>query len=277
MKFVYVDESGDAGQGDVFVMAGLLVDAYRLRKHTEAFDEKVSEFLAKHPKAPKELKTKALINGNDGWSKIDADDRKLFLTAICDLAVECARIYAVALSFAEFKKAIAAGHGHPFKASYWLGASMFLSALVQQKMQCEKRNKGLTVLICDDNKMAMANLSDGLYEADPWFDPIFQEKKKGKKNGWAPRNDDDRFDHIVNTAFAIKSHHSSLIQVADAVSYIYRRHLELKSQAEAYEGEKPYFEALAAKLDGKRARLGRTPGGPCIDFYQAARHKEWAL
>jgi len=154
---------------------------------------------------------------------------------------------------------------------------MFLSALVQQKMQGEKRNKGLTVLICDDNKMEMANLSDGLYEGDPWFDPIFQKKKRGKKNGWAARTEEDRFDHIVNTAFAVKSHHSSLIQVADAVSYIYRRLLELKSQAEAWQGEQAYYAELAAKLDSKRARLGRTPSGQCIDFYQAARHKEWAL
>lgn len=31
MKFAYVDESGDKGQGDVFVMAGLLIDAYPRR------------------------------------------------------------------------------------------------------------------------------------------------------------------------------------------------------------------------------------------------------
>ena len=31
MKFVYVDEFGDQGQSDIFVMAGLLIDAYRLR------------------------------------------------------------------------------------------------------------------------------------------------------------------------------------------------------------------------------------------------------
>jgi Protein of unknown function (DUF3800) len=31
MKFAYVDESGCSDEGDVFVMAGLLIDAYRLR------------------------------------------------------------------------------------------------------------------------------------------------------------------------------------------------------------------------------------------------------
>ena len=105
MKFVYVDESGDQGQSDIFVMAGLLIDAYRLRKWTAAFDEMIKAFLKMHPKAPQELKTKAFINGANKWSEVDADDRKQFLEDVCDLAAECARIFAVAFSFDDFKKA----------------------------------------------------------------------------------------------------------------------------------------------------------------------------
>jgi hypothetical protein len=114
MKFVYVDESGDQGQSDIFVMAGLLIDAYRLRKWTAAFDEMIKAFLKMHPKAPQELKTKAFINGANKWSEVDADDRKQFLEDVCDLAAECARIFAVAFSFDDFKKAVAAGYKQPF-------------------------------------------------------------------------------------------------------------------------------------------------------------------
>ena len=85
------------------------------------------------------------------------------------------------------------------------------------------------------------------------------------------------FDQIINSAFAIKSQHSSLIQVADAVSYAYRRHLELKSDREAWQGEQEYFAGLVGKLEPKRERLGRTPGGLCIEFYKAVRHQEWTL
>jgi Protein of unknown function (DUF3800) len=45
MKFAYVDESGDKPQSDVFVMAGVLIDAYKLRKHTVKFDKIISDFL----------------------------------------------------------------------------------------------------------------------------------------------------------------------------------------------------------------------------------------
>jgi hypothetical protein len=44
---------------------------------------------------PKELKIHAFINGDGGWSKIDAAERKAFLGAVCDLVAECARTFAV--------------------------------------------------------------------------------------------------------------------------------------------------------------------------------------
>src|SRR6516225_2894568 len=105
MKFAYVDESGDKPQGDVFVMAGVQVDAYKLRKHTAKFDKIIADFLAKHPGVPKELKTKALINGEGGWRQVDAAERKRFVSDIGDLAIECATIFALALSFTAFEKA----------------------------------------------------------------------------------------------------------------------------------------------------------------------------
>src|SRR5262245_38097825 len=130
MKFGYVDESGDKPQGDVFVMAAVLVDAYKLRKHTARFDKLIADFLAKHPGAPKELKTKALINGEGGWRQVDAAERKQFISKICDLAVECATIFAIALSFEGFEKvAKEQGHGE----TYWIAAAMFVAALVQRK------------------------------------------------------------------------------------------------------------------------------------------------
>jgi hypothetical protein len=277
MKFAYVDESGDASQSDVFIMAGLLVDAYRLRKYTAKFDEMIGDFLTKHPAAPKELKTKAFINGSGDWSKVSADERKAFLAEICDLAAECAKIFAIAFSFKDFEKV---AHVAPkmFGKSYWLSAAMFIASLVQQRMQREKKNKGLTVFICDDNKREMQNFSDALYEANPWLDPVYQTGRK--KNGeyiWNDLTNDKRFDRIINSAFAIKSHHSSLVQVADAVAYNYRRYLELKDENEAWNGEQQYYESLVSKLEPNRQRLGRTPGGECIEFYDAVRHKKWRL
>lgn len=277
MKFIYVDESGARDQGDVFVMSGLMVDAYKLRKKTADFDAKLEAIFAQHPGTRGDLKTKRFINGAGAWNQVPAQQRKDFLREICELAVaNGGKVYSVALSYDRFDAALAAGHGHPFTNSYWIAAAMFVSSLVQKKMQGVANGKGLTVLIMDDNKQEMANLSDGLYKCSDWYDGLY--KYRGTKRGkrlWLDRKPKDRFDQIINTAFAIKSDHSSLVQVADALSWIYRRHLELRSQAEAYAGEQAYYQGMINILDSQREKLGQCPKDPCVAFYEAARHEGW--
>lgn len=277
MKFAYVDESGSSDHTDVFVMAAIVIDAYRLRKHTEAFDELIEPFLAKHPGLVKEIKTSKIIAGEGGWKELSADERKQFVSSICDVARQCSRIFAYAMSFRRFNEAVLAGHAQPFGKSYWCAAASLIAALIQKKMQAEKNNKGLTVLVFDDNKREMPAISELLHAAAPWYDPVYQQAKRRRgKATWLPVPASQRFDQIVNTAFAIKSHHSSFVQVADVASYVFRRSLELTAENEKWEGEKAYIASLSAKLP-RPERLGRTAGGSAIDFYQAAQHEKWIL
>ena len=279
MKFIYVDESGARDQGDVFVMCGLMVDAYKLRKKTADFDAKLEALFALHPGARADLKTKRFINGSGAWGQIDAQERKDFLESICRLAVaNGGKVFGFGMSYAGFDAALGAGHQHPFGPSYWIAAAVFVSALVQKKMQGVANSKGLTVVIMDDNKQEMGRLSDELYRCSPWYDGLYQCRgmKKGKRV-WVERGRKDRFDQIINTAFAIKSDHSSLVQVADALSWVYRRHLELTTQNEAYPGERAYYQGLVDILEPQRERFGQAPAQSCVSFYQAARHPAWPI
>lgn len=101
-------------------------------------------------------------------------------------------------------------------------------------------------------------------------------RRRGKQI-WEPRKPEDRFNQIINTAFAIRSDHPSLVQVADALSYVYRRHLEWKAVNEAYEGERAYYQSIVDILKPHREKIGHTPNAPSVDFYQAVRHPEWHL
>jgi hypothetical protein len=65
MKFIYIDESGSRDQGDVFVTCGLMVDAYKLRKKTEDFDQRLEALFAKHPGNRADFKTSRFINGSE--------------------------------------------------------------------------------------------------------------------------------------------------------------------------------------------------------------------
>ena len=279
MKFIYIDESGAQDQGDVFTMCGLMVDAYKLRKKTEDFDRRLEELFANHPGNRSDLKTSRFINGKGGWKRIDDDKRKTLLTKICELAVDRGgKIFGISLSFKSFDTIVGAAQEKPFKTNYWLASAMFISSLVQKKMQTVKNNKGFTVVIMDDNKSEMPKLSDGLYSGNPWYDGLYQVRaKKSSKMVWAERTKRNRFDQIVNTAFAIKSDHSSLIQVADAISYVYRRHLELKSSNEKWPGEKNYYSGLVDILEPAREKLGRCPEKDCIRFYEQIRQSDWTL
>lgn len=279
MKFIYIDESGDRGQGDVFVMCGLMVDAYNLRKKTADFDEKLEALFARHPGTRTELKTKRFINGGGAWRQIDAEERKDFLTEVCELAVHnSGTIFGIGLAFSNFDTAAAAGHGQPFGNNYWLSGATFTSSLVQKKMQSLKNRKGLTVVVMDDNKAEMPQFSDALYQCDPWYDGLYQlQKRRRGQTVWENRTAGNRFDHIINTSFAIKSNHSSLVQVADAIAYVYRRHLELTTVPEAYEGEQEYYQGLVNILELARERIGRCPNTPSVEFFTQAQHAGWAL
>ena len=99
MKFIYVDESGARDQGDVFVMSGLMIDAYKLRKKTADFDAKLEAIFAQHPGTRGDLKTKRFINGAGAWTQVPAQQRKGFLREICELAVaNGGKVYGLAVS-----------------------------------------------------------------------------------------------------------------------------------------------------------------------------------
>ena len=280
MKFLYVDESGAHDQGDTFVMCGVMVDAYKLRSRTEAFDRMLREMLAQYPGAQTELKTGRFINGKGAWSRVNPDVRKDFLTRVCHLAVEQGgKVFGIGISFSGYSRTIVQHPDNPVGKNYWLAAAMFTMTVVQKRMQGETRNKGHTVVVMDENKRHMPTLSESIHEADPWFDGLYQvrKKKRGKKI-WEQRTPADRFDQIINTPFAIRSHHSSFVQVADAMSYVYRRKLELASDDEAWKGEREYYDGLAGVLDGRRGKIGHCPNdATCVRFYRRAVHKEWKL
>ena len=280
MKFIYVDESGGRETGDIFVMCGLMVDAYKLRKITADVSEHLTQLFDKHPGENFELKTNKFIEGKGGWKNVDMTERKEQLRSLIDNALQSgAEVYAIGISFDSFDKEMKMGSLQPFGKSYWVGAAMFISARVQRQMQGHARNKGHTVFIVDDNKQETSKLSDELFRSDPWYDGLYQiQVNVRKKRKWIPRKANDRFDQIINTAFGIKSNNSTLIQVADAMSYVYRRHLELQNGQEKYTDEKSFIDQLVSIMDWRRKTVGLVPPDtPSVEFYHRIKHPNWKL
>lgn len=277
MKFAYIDESGDRSEGDVFVMAGILLDAYRLRKTTADFDAVLRALFRRHPGSPRELKTKAFMRGNGGWSTIPGAERQAFLSDVCHLAVDKGnKVIAYGLSFASFDaRSEVTEWQRPWGRSYWVCAGLYLACLVQKKMQVCGGHKGLTALVMDDNKVEMPALSEQLYRSPEWFDGLYQirERYRGEMR-WTPRTPENRFDQIINTGFSVRSEHSSLVQVCDVIAWVYRRSIEAEN-GEDWIGEASFYRGLKDLLDANRLRMGGCPPCEAPAFYEAIRHPRW--
>jgi hypothetical protein len=68
-----------------------------------------------------------------------------------------------------------------------------------------------------------------------------------------------------------------LVQVADALAYVYRRNLELRSTAESYPGEKSLYAELARIIEASRETLGRCPDCEAVAFYRAITPEGWTI
>ena len=286
VKFLYVDESGPTGDSDVFTMCGVMVDAIKLRKRTHECSSMIRELLGRYPggSPPKELKTSQFINGGKSWSKLPPADRKESLREICKLAAsEGGKVFGIGISLTAYKANAQGDRNSIATTDPWLSAAMFTMALVQKHMQKLNRNKGHTVVVMDDSRHLSA-FTNAIHTADSWFDGLYQKQDKKKRGGknvleWTARKRGDRFNQIINTPFPIRSEHAPFVQVADAVSYVYRRHLELLAgdTRDGWDDEDSYYDELAQLLDKRRERLGRCPPVDCVDYYKSICHAGWRL
>ncbi len=72
------------------------------------------------------------------------------------------------------------------------------------------------MLVFDKNKRGLADIADLVFNPPVWTDDYHDRQKK------APA-----LDRLVDTPFAVKSHHVGFVQVADIFAAIFRRHSEV--------------------------------------------------
>lgn len=277
MKFVYVDETGDQDQSDIFVMAAVEIDATRLNKYSRIFSAMIDDVFAKHPGKPQDLKTRRFHRGAGGWNKIPGEDRKAFMHAVVDEIANSSKIYVSAISFKQFNVTDHKAFGYPdVSHSYWITNAMFVLSHVQREHCDDRNNKGNCVIVVDDNKVEHAKMAELIFQPDPWFDDLafkaaFLKAKRRPKN-WELR----RFDQIINTPFAIKSEHASTILVADLVAFVLRRYIELKTDYEAFSGERDFFEDLFSKLKPAIKRHKNLhKNTQAYEYYRALQPDDW--
>ena len=231
MKFLYVDESGNGNKDPYLVFFGLQVDAYKLKKAMRDARPLLAAVSDAFPEELRELKSSRMVNGRGGWRKVAPNLRKDLFHRLCRYV---SQVSATGFAFVIERAKYDASSCPPVWASTpWLTGAVTIAMFVQRQNQRIASNKGLTVMIFDDNKFELPKLSNFLIESCRDVDEYYERSSKAEP-----------FDHIVDTAFAIKSEHSRLVQVSDACAYAIRRRaeIELGKTNQEWDGELAFIK-----------------------------------
>ena len=229
----YIDESGYVGhqpnaEQPVQVIACVLANAYNLHRTMTDLQGTI-QFLRDRNIPLRELKAGDIYRGRHAWHGV-GDERHQVLTQ--HFAWLAARGHKLILSVIENQKFFGARtNGNPvatlFEAPYVAGA-IHVALSVQKRNQGQKKNKGKTVLIFDEQEAFEGRVEDLIGEPPDFTNTFYGYEGEG-----------ERLSQIVDTAFFAKSHFASLIQVADTVAFVASLYLRLVQYGgqEAYAGE----------------------------------------
>jgi hypothetical protein len=268
MKFVYVDESGNSNEDRFLTFFGVQIDVYRLKASLRAVRPLLQDVANAFPEDLQELKTSKMVNGRGGWRNVEPEVRKDLFRRLCAYPRSVsARAYAYIVD----RQKYAAAHDQcpDWASTAWMTGAIAVAAFAQRLNQKQLKNKGLTVLVFDDNKAELPKLSSFLVDSCPAVDEYY-----GRSANAEP------FDHIVDTAFAIKSEQSDLVQVSDACAYAIRRkaELELGKDSEEWDGELELVRgacaAFGSRVDFPTGTWVANPHCKCARWIRDLGHPE---
>ena len=140
---------------------------------------------------------------------------------------------------------------------------MHLALAIQRRHKDKRGNKGKTLLILDQQREFEKSVSRILSSPPPWTDGYYGCSTATK-----------RLDQIIDTAYFVRSHHASFVQIADLIAYAARKYAELETgETEKYEGELKkietwYQEIIYPTLIERRHQF--PPGDDAlISYYKA--------
>lgn len=228
MKFCYVDESG-TGDQPVAVMAGVIIDAYRMRPTKNDWVELLSHLADIVGREVEEFHTRDFYAGNGPWRGLRGEERKAVVTEV--FAWYAARRHQIVYSVIHKRKYDALGDGHEFRdsiGSIWTTLGLHVTLALQKEHQTKPNNKGNTVLVFDNHDRDQTRFTELLLDPPAWTDTFYRRNVKKR-----------RLDQIVDVPHFVDSKHVGLIQLADCIAYFLRRHIEIVEGLvpEAYEGE----------------------------------------
>lgn len=233
MKFCYIDESG-TGTEPFAVMVGIVVDAQRMHV-TKSEWLGLLAFLSKLIKKPvEEIHTRDFYPGNGIWRDLDGPVRSRVITEVFRWLNE--RKHSVICSVidkAEHQKHLSENTIPDGINTIWKCLGLHLILGLQKTFQSEKKNKGNTILIFDEEKRQELQFAKLIYNPPDWTDEYYSRKRN-----------QDRLDQIIDVPYFADSKHVGLVQMADFAAFFLRRFVEIKTGTVG-----PKYEEEEQKID----------------------------
>lgn len=237
MYLCYVDESGYCGSHvddtqPLQVMAGVYVNLYNFHRTDSEF-RRIFEII--HERVPLvEIKARDIYRGKGSWSGIDPKDRDRVIEYYLDwVRSRNHKVILLTVDNSKFFARLQSDSQNPYLSTLrnpWMLSAFHMSLVVQKLGKSQPRNKGKAFLVFDEEHEHSDDLENLISDPPDFVDEYVP---------FNPKRAEERLDQIVDTAYFVKSHHSSMAQVADVIAYIFCRYLQLTaySQPEAYWGE----------------------------------------
>ncbi len=256
MYICYADESGYTGavldpNQRFLVMAAILANTYNMHRTQADFGEIVEQFRALTGRHFREVKAEELYAGRNVWQSVAGGARHTaYEKVLLWFAQRSHHVLFSAIDTRPFFQRLDDGDTFisTLRAPY-IAAALQIALVVQRRNQNHKGNKGRTLIIFDEQGEFDIHISELIAYPPPWTDEYY-EYCRG-----------DRLDQIIDTAYFVRSHHASLIQVADLVALVLRRYAALLDggDAERYTGEsdriRSWVDIITPRLIELRHRL----------------------
>lgn len=262
MKVCYVDESGYQHQDPCLVMVGIVVDTMRLNRTREEFADVFDEVQKLFKENLRELKGSKMIFGRDRWRNVDPAERKRIAAFFCNWLVSRKHHIAIAAVDRLRLNRLESSAFTNISRDPWLIGSLHIALQLQKHHQRKGKNKGQTFLFVDENKKAADDIAELLFTPPDWTDAYYDRNKKQAQ-----------LDQLIDSAFAVKSHHAGLVQVADLFALILRRYVELNDygSAQQWDGERALIDGfakiLATRMLPQTSRWPNRPKSACARWY----------
>jgi len=250
MYIGYVDESGYVGRAKnpdqpLQAMACILPSAYTIHRTTSEFADNM-KILRKNDIPLAELKAEEIYRGRGAWKRVKGNIRHGIFTRYFAWLVK--RKHKIILSLIDnnrFFDLKDSGNQIADRLGFsYVAGALQIALAIQKHNQGQKKNKGKTILIFDEQR-DFENTVEDLIAQPPEFTDVFY--------GYQPR-DRSKLNQIIDTDYFVKSHYSYLIQTADTVAFVSRLYLQLTDYGmqESYSGElnriQEWFNMIRGRL-----------------------------